>query len=261
MPFRGAPAWVSLLLVSLLTAIFALLVYRRFSNQQALSRIKDRIAASFFEIRLFNDDLRAILRAQLDLLRNNGIYLLLNLKPMAWMLLPMLILMTQLQFHYGYRGLKIGEPSVVTVQFAGPESPESEERPNAVLRSPPGLLIERGPIWVAAKQEEAWRLRPEQPGRYELELAFDDRVVTKTVVVSDRIERRSPVRHSGGFLQHLLYPAEEPIDPESGIVAIRIAYPDNSIELLGIDLHWIVWWLILTIILAFALRKRFGVTF
>ena len=55
-----------------------------------------------FEIRLFNDDLRAMLRAQVEILRHNVTYLRLSLVPMLWMLVPLVLVIAQLQFHYGY---------------------------------------------------------------------------------------------------------------------------------------------------------------
>lgn len=260
MPFRALSPWVSLVPISLLTAILALLVYRRFSNQPALERVKNQIAASFFEIRLFNDDLRAILRAQWDLLRNNGVYLALNLRPMVWMLVPMLVLLTQLQFHYGYQGLAIGAPTVVTIDLAE-SAVTAGARPAVELRCPDGIRLERGGIWIPAKRRMAWRVAGEQPGRYELVIEIDGATFTKTVVVSDEVVRRSPQRLRASFLNQILYPAEEPLDADSPVVAIRVPYPAASLPLFGFDINWIVAWLVLTMVLAYALRKRMGVTF
>ena len=264
MPFRGMSPWVSLIPISLATAVLALLVYRRFSNQGALEAIKKQIAASFFEIRLFNDDLGAILRAQWDLLRNNGIYMALNLRPLLWMLLPMLILIFQLQVHYGYRGLVPGEPAVVSLTFSKEtvgKPAQGGPRPRIELRSPEGLTLERGGVWIPSRRELAWRLVPQAEGRYELEFDIDGQELTKTVVVSRNVVRRSPVRFHSSFLNQLLNPAEAPIDDSLGVEAIRVAYPEAQVAFLGLRLHWMIVWLVLTMVFAFLLRKRFGVTF
>ena len=104
-PLASLPALASLALVSLVTAIVMLLVVRGTSNQRALDDVKRQIHAALFEIRLFNDDLRAIFRAQGDMLRHNATYLRLSLVPMLWMIVPLALVMAQLQFHYGYQGL------------------------------------------------------------------------------------------------------------------------------------------------------------
>ena len=117
-PFAGLPPIVSLSVVSLLVSILMLVVFKKTSNQEALALTKRRIHAGIFEIRLFNDDLRAILRAQNEILRTNLTYLRLNLWPMLFLLPPLVLVMAQLEFHYGYEGLRPGERALLTVDLA-----------------------------------------------------------------------------------------------------------------------------------------------
>jgi uncharacterized membrane protein (DUF106 family) len=116
-PFAGLPPIVSLLVVSLLTAVAMLVVFKRTSDQTALAAVKRRIHAGLFEIRLFNDDLRAILRAQGEILRHNLTYLRLSLVPMVWILPPLVLVIAQLQFHYGYEGLRPAEEALLRVDL------------------------------------------------------------------------------------------------------------------------------------------------
>src|SRR5689334_20806394 len=107
-PFAGLPPLAGLAVVSLGTSIAMLLVVRRTSNQAGLDEVKRHIHAALFEIRLFNDDLRAIFRAQMEMLRHNVTYLRLSVVPMLWMIVPFVFVMAQLQFQYGYEGLDVG---------------------------------------------------------------------------------------------------------------------------------------------------------
>ena len=118
-PLAPLPPLASLALVSLVTAVIMLLVVRRTSNQRALDQVKRQIHAALFEIRLFNDDLSAIFRAQGDMLRHNLTYLRLSLAPMVWMFVPFVLVIAQLQFQYGYDGLEIGHPVLVTAHVRG----------------------------------------------------------------------------------------------------------------------------------------------
>ncbi len=90
-PFRGLPPIVGLVVVSLLTAIAMLVIFKRTSNQDGIAAVKRRIHASLFEIRLFNDDLGAIMRAQMEILRHNLTYLRLSAVPMLWTLPPLIL--------------------------------------------------------------------------------------------------------------------------------------------------------------------------
>jgi hypothetical protein len=261
LPFRTLTAWVSLTLYGLVLAVLALLVYKRCSNQPAIEAAKRRMAASIFEIRLFNDDLRAILRAQGSLLRDNVKYLGLNLVPLVVMVAFMLPLFAHLQFVYGYEGLPIGKPAVVTVELDEPAL-EHTDRPAVALRAPEGLRVEAGPIWVQPRRELAWRVVGERAGRYEVALDLDGKETTKSVVVAaGGLTRRSPVRQEAGFWNQLLYPAEDPIPGGLGVAAIRLDYPERDVSLLGFEMHWSIAILILSLVIALALRKRFGVTF
>ena len=103
-PFRDLPPIVGITVVSLVTAIGLLIVFKHTSNQKALEDVKRHIHAGLFEIRLFNDDFRAIMRAQGDILRHNLRYMRYSMVPMVWTLPPLVLIIAQLQFHYGYEG-------------------------------------------------------------------------------------------------------------------------------------------------------------
>src|SRR5262245_58364680 len=114
-PVRQLPPMVGLVIVSLVTAVVVMLVFRATSDQQRIADVKRRIAAALFEIRLFNDDLPAVFRAQGELLRHNATYLRLSFVPMLWMLVPIAFLVAHLELRYGYTGLSPGQPAMVKV--------------------------------------------------------------------------------------------------------------------------------------------------
>ena len=106
-PFARQPPLVGLTVVSLLSGSVMLAVVRATSNQTSRGRPSSaRIHACVFEIRLFNDDLAAMVRALGELARHNLTYLRLSLVPVLWMAIPIGLLVAHLHFHYGYRGLE-----------------------------------------------------------------------------------------------------------------------------------------------------------
>jgi uncharacterized membrane protein (DUF106 family) len=259
-PFSGLPPIVSLVIVSLVTAVFMLWVFKRTSNQAALADVKRRIHAGLFEIRLFNDDLRAILRAQNEILRTNLSYLKLSLVPMVWILPPLVLVIAQLQFHYGYKGLSPTEATLLTVDLK-PEAVSPGVRPRARLELPPGIGAETDDVWIPAESQLAWRLAPQRDGDFEVGVSIDGSpAVTKSVRVTGRTVRLSPVRVAPAFLSELIYPAEPPLPAESPIRAIHLDYPDRDVSVLGYGMHWLIPFFVLSIAFAFALRGRMKVT-
>ena len=260
-PFGGMNPLVGLTLVSLVVAIGMLVIFKHTSNQDALDKIKRKIHASLFEIRLFNDDLVAIMRAQLDILRHNLTYIRLSLWPLVWMMVPLVLVIAQLQFHYAYEGLRPGEPVLLTVRLKGTDA-ASLDAPKPAVSLDPGsaVRVETPSVWVPAERELVWRISAEQAGDHEITIRVDGASESKTVRVRDDVVRRSPLRVGSSLLDQILYPAEPPLPSSSPIASIELAYPDRSIDVLGVGMHWMIVFFALSLIFAFALRKPFGVT-
>ncbi len=257
-PFAAWPPIVSLVLVSLLASILMLVVFKHTSDQAALAAVKRRIHAGLFEIRLFNDDLRAILRAQNEILRHNLTYLRLSLWPMVFLLPPLVLVIAQLQFHYGYEGLRPGHPALLEVDLA--PGTGGGARPKVALDLPAGLRAETEEVWIKAESQLLWRLVAEREGDYVLGLQVDGVHLAKTVRVTPLTVRLSPVRVDPGFLSQLLYPAEPPLPSGSPVRAVHLSYPGREVSVLGHGMHWMIPFFALSIAFAFALRGLFKVT-
>jgi uncharacterized membrane protein (DUF106 family) len=273
LPFRQFSPVVGLVVVSLATAILMLLIFKRTSNQTKLAAVKRQIHAAIFEIRLFNDDLRAIFRAQREILRHNLTYLRLSVVPMLWMIVPLLLVIAQLQFHYGYAGLSVGHPVLLKAQLrdgislsassesadAAPASLSNSGIP-AVLEAPGEIEVLTPAVWFPGTREVIWRIAARAPGQFELQLRVGRETFTKSVDVSDQVLRRSTARLEPAFVNQLLYPAEAPLPGNAALTSISVAYPERDIPVFGWELHWMIVYFALSMIFAFALRRRFKVT-
>jgi uncharacterized membrane protein (DUF106 family) len=256
-PFREMSPWVTLIPVSLVTAVALLLIFKRTSNQEAIAAVKDKIAAGLFEIRLFNDDLRTMFRAQGQILARSLTYMRLSLVPMLWTLPPLVLVIAQLQFHYGYVGLQPGQSTQLTIVLK-PEAAQAG-KPEIRVVAPDGVEVVEPGVWIPSLSEMAWRVDVDAPGAYAFELSLNGSTTSKSVDASNAIVRRSPIR-ARGFLDELIYPAEPALPADSPFESITIGYADAEVDLFGFGLHWLIVFFILSIVFAFALRKPFGVT-
>ncbi len=270
-PLAQVPPLWSLLGVSVITAVVMLLAIKRTSNQQALSDVKRQIHAGVFEIRLFNDDFRAILRAQGDILRHNLRYLRLSLVPMLWLIVPFALVIAQLQFHYGYEGVPVNRPVLVTATLRpgaaegvaarqGDGAPGAHQK-GASLEAPESVRVETASLSFPALKQFVWRIVPTSPGNFELRVNIAGQRVAKTLHVSDGFARRSPERLEAGLLNAVLYPSEPPLPGDGPLESITIAYREAAIAVFGWELHWLIVYFVATMVFAFALRKPLRVTF
>jgi hypothetical protein len=257
-PFRGLPPIVGLTFVALLTSVAILLAFRATSDQKALRRVKNRITAGILEILLFRDDLRAIVRAQWDIFRHSLTYMRLSLVPMLWVIVPIVLLMIQLQFHYGYRSLQPGESAIVKATLAGEDG--LIEVGELRLNVDGGLEVETPLLLLPAEGEADWRIGALADGSHELLLEADGIELAKSVVVGRHSGAISPRRPSASFLDQLLYPVEPPVPGDAAVDAIEVVYSTATVSFFGWDTHWMIVFFTLTIVIAFALQKPLKVT-
>jgi hypothetical protein len=272
-PFGALPAWVPLAVLALIASVGVLFVYKKVSNQAAIDRTKRHIHACFYEIRLFNDDLRAILRAQGEILRYNAVYVALNMVPLLVMIIPFALVIAQLQSHYGWDGLRPGQSVLVKAKLVenweqGHGIQSSNGKPEVTLSVPEGLSVETASVWIPSQRELAWRISASGAGEHAIEIWAGDKAVSKQVFVTGAPGRRSPARQQASFTHQLLFPGESVIPADSPIHAIEIEYPEASLDLFGWKLQsqagipaWMIVYFVLSMVFALALKGRFGVSF
>jgi uncharacterized membrane protein (DUF106 family) len=261
-PFIGLPAFVGILVWSIPVGVFALWVFGKTSNQDRIAEVKRRIHAGLFEIRLFNDDLRAIMRAQGEILRHVLHYQALALKPMIFILPPLVLVMVQLHQFYGFRGLQPGEEVLLTVQLA-PDSVEAGRRPEFSLEMPPGLHAAMDPVWIPSLHQITWRLGVDDWGDWDLAINVDGTKFSKSIRATEELIRLSPERPSDNFMGQLEWPSEPPLNEGGAVHSMTLGYAEGSVGILGWDFEWAFAWMVvffvLTMVVALVLRKPMGV--
>ena len=259
-PFRGMPAIVGLTVISLLISVVMLIGFRAVSDQDAREEVKRRIYGGVYEIRLYKDDLRTIFVAQIGILRETMTYFRLSMVPMLWMMVPILIIVSQLQFQYGYESLEPGQTVLLRVELTeeAAEGVSATDGAGVSLDVPDGVRVETPLVWIPSLREAGWRIAAESPGEYELAISIGEETLTKSMRVSGTTMLRSPIRPSS-LLDQLIYPVEQPVPRGSTAEAIRLDYVEAEINMFGWHTHWIIAFFILTMVFAFALAKPLGV--
>ena len=255
-PLAGLPPVAVVTGCALGSALAVLAVMRFTSDQAALAAVKRRIHAALLEMRLYNDDLVALVRAQGEVLRHNLSYVGLSLVPLVITAVPLTLAIAQLQAWYGYTGLTPGTPVVVTAAV-GNITAETLPRLEGA-----GVEVAAPPRYFPTLGEVTWRIVPRQPGPTTLRIVTaGGTVVDKQlhVATGDDVARRSPVREQPSLLGQLLYPSEPPLEATAGVTAIRLPYPERLLPIAGQAVHWLYVYLALTFAFVLLLRKPLGV--
>jgi hypothetical protein len=163
--------------------------------------------------------------------------------------------LTQLQFHFGYAEVGVGEPVLVT---AGLKS--RGDLPDVALELPRGVHLESGAIRFPALQQVVWRVAADASGEFVLRVRAGGATYEKTLCISPGLARRSPVRPARRLVDQLLYPSEAPLPGAAALASIGVAYADRPLDLIGWHVPWIAAYVVLSFAFALVLKKPLRVT-
>lgn len=116
-PFQSQnPLW-GLLWISALSGLMMILVFKKTSNQQAISALRRKMGSRALGMLLFLESPSTVLKLAFGLIIDNFIYLWHLLKPMLIITVPFIIIAAQLDARYSREPLNVGNPSTVTVYW------------------------------------------------------------------------------------------------------------------------------------------------
>ncbi|NIO49283.1 MAG: hypothetical protein GTN73_07610 [Candidatus Aminicenantes bacterium] len=263
-PFRGMNPWVGMILISFLTALLMLFVFRFSSNQEGIRRVKNKIKAHLLELRLFKDSLSLSFKAQRNIFRYNLKYISYSAKPLLVMIIPLILILIQLNLWFGYEPLVPGQETILKVELEEGRSPLDID---LALEPSAGFDIQTLPLRIEEESEIDWRLRAREKGVHDLTFIVNGQRLTKKVAVAQKpLSKISPMKVRRSFINELINPGESPLPRDLPIKTIRVKYPAKDMNLFGWNIPWLLGippWLIvyfvLSIILGFVFKGIFKV--
>jgi hypothetical protein len=249
--FRWSPG-LGLALISAAAGVGMLWVFQKTSNQAAIGATKRLVQAHLLELRIYRDEPGVMWQAQKSLLVSNLHYMGLMLQPALIMALPFAILLVHLDAFYGRAPLVVGADTIVTMGVHG-----SNGGSVPVLDAPAGVAVETPAVRVLDQGQVSWRIRPQAAISGLLRIRTDGGTVEK------RIEaglgpRFVPGRKVSSLWEAVWHP-DEPRIASSQVEWVEIRYPDASLEWLGIRMHWLIWFVVISMLAALLLKRRFHV--
>jgi hypothetical protein len=253
-PFRAAHPAYGLAAISVLTGLAAALIFRYVSNQTAMRRIKNRIQAHLLEVRLFPDQLGIVSRAYGRILRLTVNYLIYNLKPLAVLLLPLVILMFQLELRFGRIPVQAYDSFILKARLAQPGMLDSDS-----LRLPKGLTLTAPAVNVPALQEVNWRIRADEYGVFSPGVDLGGQTFSKQVVVSKEITPLPAERARASVMQWFSNSIEQPLPRGGPLRSLEVNYAPRAIDLGFFATNWLVFFLVVSLVSGLILKMILGI--
>ncbi|MBI3470004.1 MAG: hypothetical protein HY013_01440, partial [Candidatus Solibacter usitatus] len=225
-------------------------------DQEAIRRAKNRLKAHLMELRLFSDEPALVWRAHLDLLSANLRYLSLMLRPAVILALPMVALLVQMEAFYGRAPLTPGRASIVTMQLKEPLDPAAAP---PALQTPPEIAVETPAVRAISERQVSWRIRPLRAGSGRLRIELPGGPVDKKIEAGEGL-RYLAERRVGSLAGLFWHPGEMPLS-NPAVDWIEVHYPPAAVPWFGLELHWMIWLVAISMVGALLLKGRFRVSF
>ena len=255
-PMAAWPA-VAMVVVAVLTSVWALLLFKAVTPQKTLERVRDRLFGHIYEMGLYQDHLRVVARIQWDLARANLRYLSLTLPALVALTIPMVLTLGQLDARYSHRPLDPGEETVFRVTLAGGARADLSA---LRLETPAGVTVTAGPVRDRGTGEAAWRLRADQPGDFELVVHDGDRELVRREVPVGGGLRPVGQTSTRDWLHSLLFPGAPVLAGDSPVAAMTLVLPVREVAYFGVGLDWLVAFMVFSLLGGLALKDALRVS-
>lgn len=249
------PGWLSNTIISAVAGVVLLVIFKYTSNQRAIGKVRDDIKAHMLALKLFKDSISVTLRAQGRVFRGAFLLLFYSIRPVLFMIVPVVLLLSQLGLWYQSRPLLCKEEALVSLKLNGQRS---GSRPDVTLSSNDTVEVVTGPVRVSAGREVVWQVRALQDGIHNLDFYVGGERIEKELAVGDGFMRVSAKRPGRRWSQILMYPAEKPLGSNSAVSYITIDYPERSSWTSGTD-YWVVYFFIASMVFALLFKPVFKV--
>jgi uncharacterized membrane protein (DUF106 family) len=260
-----AKVWTSpLAIVILLSIVIGLLMVVLFgytSDQKAIGVAKDRLKAHLLAVRLYRDQIPVVMGSYGKILRGTGVYLKLAFKPLLYVIIPITLLMVQIDRYLGQTPIAPNSPFLLTVHLSDQrKSSLTADALNSLTLDLPSEITMTAPaVHIPAESEVVWRLVGSHEGKYGLKIADGGESVEKAVCIGGDLPRISTTRLRGQFWVRMFSSAEPALPQNSPIESISINYPDRDIDIAGYGMNWIWLFFILSMIAGFIFKEVLGI--
>jgi hypothetical protein len=256
LPFGRTHHTLQLVWLSLLTGLGMAYVFKLTSSQKAIKRTKDRLKARILEMRLYQDDPVLIFKGLSGALKGNLSYLGTIFVPFLIIIIPVAIVFMQLDQRYSRAPLTPGSTVLLSVQLEqgfDPFETDVEFTPTE------GVSTQGKPVRDAATREIIWELDVDSLGTHDLTLYAKGTTYTFPLVAETSYRMIGNERSASGVFEPLLHPALPPLPADGPFHRVHVDYPPARHWLLGMEVHWIVIFLVYSLISAAALKFLIGI--
>jgi hypothetical protein len=245
------PMW-GLAAVSVATGVAMAWIFAKVSNQRKMGELGTRMKAHLLEMWIFRDNMSVVVKAQGQVVWAAARYAACSMRGLAVILVPVVLIMIQLDARYGYEPLKTGESSIVKIRL---KEATSLDRMNVELEPSSGLVVETPALRIPEMREVSFRVKAVEPGEHEIAVGLAGERVQKSVSAGTTGCAMSSMRASLAA-DRILHPVERSL-PAGPFESVEVGYRTRDISWWGMEFHWLWAFCIVSLVAGFAVKGFF----
>src|ERR1700719_2641334 len=113
--------------LSVVVGLLMVVLFGYTSDQKAIGIAKDQLKAHLLAVRLYRDQIPVVMGSYGKILRGTGRYLKLAFKPLLYVIIPITLLIVQIDRYLGLAPIAANTPFLVTVRLPRPANAQSAE--------------------------------------------------------------------------------------------------------------------------------------
>jgi hypothetical protein len=122
------------------------------------------------------------------------------------------------------------------------------------LEAPPGVAVEAGPVRDEVSGAVAWRLRAEDRGIHRLRILDGaTELGSRELVVGDGLTRLGESSNKN-WLHGVLYPGAPTLPRDGSLDEMTLRLPARHTKYLGVEMHWLLAFMIFSLLAGLALK-------
>ncbi len=251
------PGWLSNTIISAVIGIILLIVFKHTSNQNSIGLIRKTINANLIAPRLFKDSLLVIFESMWNVIKNSLLLLVHALRPLAVMIIPLFLILSQMAMWYQARPLHTGEDALVSLKL---NDNITHPFPDIAIQASSDYQVVQGPVKVLSKHEVYWTIKVLTEGYQKITFNVDGQKIDKDLAVGNGFMLISSMRPGKKLQDLIMFPREDAFKRNDIVQSISIKYPDRISWSSGTN-WWVVYFFIASLIFAFLFKPIIKVKF
>ena len=258
-PFSSMPEYIDIFVLSLISAVIFLYIFKKTSNQEKIKLYKQRIYGHILQIVIYKDQLGVIFKSIFHILKNNVIYLGYMLPPLLFMVIPLWLFSTQINNRVGYSPLDKNQTFILRINLdKNITSYNNQSLEHVHVSTSDGITIDSDPLRIFSEGSILLRAKvtnTDSENYIRLYLDNSKEVLEKKIVTSDNKKHGFASEKSKfQFLKSLTVNAETFIPDHSPFKSVIVSYQRQTLPLVWWNMDPLIIYLVLVLILAFLLK-------